>query len=234
MSRILMVVSAADSLTLSDGTPHPTGFWAEELVVAHRTLAGAGHEVVVATPGGARPTVDAASLDPAQAGSAEKAAELRAYLEGIGAELGSPTSLDDVDVSGFDAVVLPGGHGPMVDLAVDPVLGRLLTEADAAGTVIAPFCHGPAGLLSATTGNGELVFAGRRVAVFTDEEERTGGTGERTPWFVATRLRERGALVEEGPAWSSFVVQDRNLISGQNPQSSEAVAQAVLEALGGR
>jgi putative intracellular protease/amidase len=229
-----MVVSAADSLTLSDGTPHPTGFWAEELVVAHRTLVGAGHEVVVATPGGARPTVDAASLDPSQAGSAEKAAELRTYLDDIAAELDAPASLADVDVSGFDAVVLPGGHGPMVDLAVDPVLGRLLTEADAAGTVIAPFCHGPAGLLSATTGNGELVFAGRRVAVFTDEEERTGGTGETTPWFVATRLRERGALVEEGPAWSSFVVRDGNLISGQNPQSSEAVAQAVLEALGAR
>lgn len=232
MSRVLMVVSAADTLVLTDGTAHPTGFWAEELVVAHRTLSQAGHEVVVATPGGARPTVDPVSLDEKTVGSAGKVEDLQAYLREIGTALDAPAALEGVDVSGFDAVVLPGGHGPMVDLAVDPALGRLLAQADESGLVIAPFCHGPAALLSATNDDGGFVFAGRRLAVFTDEEERTGGTGETTPWFVATRLRERGAVVEEGPAWSSFVVRDGNLVSGQNPQSSEAVAQAVLDALG--
>lgn len=233
MARVLMIVSAADSLTLRDGSEHPTGFWAEELVVAHRLLREAGHDVDVATPGGVAPTVDRASLTPEAAGGEERAEALRTYLQRIDAELAVPLVLGDVDGAGYDALVLPGGHGPMADLHHDADLGRLLVEADRAGRIIAPFCHGPAGLLSAVDADGAFAFAGRRLTVFTDEEELAGGTGEQTPWFVESTLRERGAVVETGPAWASHVLRDANLVSGQNPASSEAVAEVVLDALGG-
>jgi putative intracellular protease/amidase len=232
MSNILMVVTAADSLTLADGTSHPTGFWAEELVVAHRDLTRAGHRMTIATPGGRVPTADPGSLSAEGVGDQAKADELGAYLASISGELAVPVALETVRAGDYAAIVLPGGHGPMTDLAFDETLGALLVEADAAGILIAPFCHGPAGLLSAVDATGAFAFAGRRLTVFTDEEERTGGTGAGTPWFVASALRERGALVEDGAAWSSHVVRDRNLISGQNPQSSEAVAAALVEALG--
>ncbi|WP_348789250.1 type 1 glutamine amidotransferase domain-containing protein [Leifsonia sp. NPDC080035] len=231
MSNILMVVTAADSLALADGSAHATGFWAEELVVAHRDLTAAGHTITIATPGGRVPTVDPGSLTVENVGSKEKADELRGYLGSIEEALSHPVALDSVDVAAFDAVVLPGGHGPMADLASDAQLGAILTAADAAGTVIAPFCHGPAGLLSAVDASGAFAFAGRRLTVFSDEEELTGGLGENTPWLVASTLRERGAIVEAGAPWTSHVVRDGNLISGQNPQSSEAVAKAVVEAL---
>ena len=231
MANILMVVSAADSLTMRDGSEHPTGYWAEELVESHRVLRDAGHTVRIATPGGVKPTVDQVSLAPESAGSPEKAAAFTQYISFIDAELSSPLLLADVDMAEYDAVVMPGGHGPMADLAFDKDLGRILITADADGKVIAPFCHGPAGLLSAETDNGDFVFAGRKVTVFTDEEELNGGTGENTPWFVEEVLRNKGAEVETGPAWTSYVVRDRNLISGQNPQSSEDVAKAVISAL---
>jgi putative intracellular protease/amidase len=150
MANILMVVSAADSLTMKDGSQHPTGFWAEELVVAHRTLQQAGHNVDFATPGGVKPTVDKISLQPDMVGSEERAEDFRTYLEMIDVDLFAPLVLADVDMSGYDAVVLPGGHGPMADLFQDKDLGRILVEADGASKIIAPFCHGPAGLLSAT------------------------------------------------------------------------------------
>jgi len=225
-----MIVSAADSLTMRDGTEHPTGFWAEELVVAHRLLREAGHDVDIATPGGVRPTVDRASFAPEMTGGQERADEFRAYLERIDAELSAPLALADVDPADYDAVVLPGGHGPMADLYRDRSLGRILAASDRVGRIIAPFCHGPAGLLSAQD-DGAFLFAGRRLTVFTNEEELGGGTGENTPWFVETVLREKGAVVETGPAWSPHVIRDGNLITGQNPQSSEAVTQVVLEAL---
>ncbi|MCC3266840.1 type 1 glutamine amidotransferase domain-containing protein [Arthrobacter gengyunqii] len=231
MANILMVVSAADSLTMKDGSEHPTGFWAEELAESHRVLRDAGHTVRIATPNGTKPTVDAVSLDPSQAGGAEKAAAFTNYLAYIDAELSAPLPLADADIAEYDAVVMPGGHGPMADLAFDKDLGRILIAADNDGKIIAPFCHGPAGLLSAETENGDFVFAGRRLTVFTDEEEMGGGTGENTPWFCEDVLRNKGAVIESGPAWTSFVVRDRNLISGQNPQSSEDVAKAVLSAL---
>ncbi|MCQ2001541.1 type 1 glutamine amidotransferase domain-containing protein [Arthrobacter zhaoxinii] len=231
MANILMVVSAADSLTMKDGSEHPTGYWAEELVESHRVLREAGHTVRIATPGGVKPTVDSVSLAPESAGSPEKAAAFIQYISFIDAELSSPLVLADVDMSEYDAVVMPGGHGPMADLAFDKDMGRILIEADAAGKIIAPFCHGPAGLLAAETEDGTFIFAGRKLTVFTDEEERGGGTGENTPWFVEEVLRTKGAEIETGPAWTSYVVRDRNLISGQNPQSSEDVAKAVISAL---
>ncbi len=231
MANILMVVSAANSLTMRDGTEHPTGYWAEELVVSHQTLLGAGHTVHIATPGGRKPTVDEVSLAAESAGGQDRADSFRKYLESMDAELSAPLALAGVDVAGYDAVVMPGGHGPMADLYRDADLGRILSGANAAGKIIAPFCHGPAGLLSAKDDDGTFTFAGRRLTVFTNEEELGGGTGPNTPWFVEDVLKEKGAVVENGAAWTSHVVRDGNLITGQNPQSSEDVAKEVLKAL---
>lgn len=232
MANILMVVSAADSLTMKDGSEHPTGYWAEELVVSHQTLLEAGHTVHLATPGGKKPTVDQVSLAGESAGGEDRAQGFKDYLAKIDGELAHPLILADVDIAAYDAVVMPGGHGPMADLYRDTDLGRLLVAADTAGKIIAPFCHGPAGLLSATDDDGTFRFAGRRLTVFSNEEELGGGTGENTPWLVEDALKEKGADVDNAAAWTSHVIRDDNLITGQNPQSSEDVAKEVLKALG--
>jgi putative intracellular protease/amidase len=232
MAKVLMVVSGADALTMSDGTSHPTGYWAEEVALSHKLLREAGVDVDIATPGGVKPTVDQVSLTPEAAGGEAAANEYRSYLDSIADDLERPLSIADVDASGYDAIFIPGGHGPMADLAFDADLGRMLVEANDREQLIAPLCHGPAALLSATRDDGSFAFAGRRMTVFTDEEELNGGTGEKTPWFVEARLRELGADVDAGDAWQSKVVVDGNLISGQNPQSSADTARRVLAALG--
>jgi putative intracellular protease/amidase len=234
MPKILMVVSGADSLKLSDGTSHPTGYWAEELAASHEVLRAAGHEMDIATPGGVRPTVDAISLDERGGVEEADARRFRAYLESIDAELARPTDLSGVSVADYDAVYIPGGHAPMADLAVSTDLGRLLNGADASGKIVAALCHGPAALLSAVREDGSFAFAGRELTVFSDEEEQQGGLGDKSPYLVESRLRELGAVVMPGDAWSSRVVVDGNLITGQNPQSSADTAQRVVEALAGR
>ncbi|WP_199441074.1 type 1 glutamine amidotransferase domain-containing protein [Umezawaea beigongshangensis] len=231
MTKVLMIVSAADSLELADGTAHPTGFWAEELAASHELLRAAGAEVDVATPGGAQPTVDPISLDERGGVSEADAERFRRYLDSIATELAAPLSLADVTIDDYDAVYVPGGHGPMADLARDADTGRLLRAADARGSVVAVLCHGPAALLSTVDADGTFAFAGRRVTAFTDVEEQQGGLGERSPYLVESRLRELGAVIESGEPWTSTVVVDGTLISGQNPQSSRATAEAVLAAL---
>ncbi|MGV9229768.1 type 1 glutamine amidotransferase domain-containing protein [Streptomyces nigra] len=231
MSKILMVVSAATTLELADGSAHPTGFWAEEVAASHRVLTAAGATVDIATPGGAKPTVDALSLSEQGDVSAADAAEFESYLAGIADALAAPQSLSDVTLDDYDTVYIPGGHAPMTDLAQDADLGRLLNEAVAQGKTVAALCHGVAGLLSATKEDGTFTFAGRALTSFTDEEENQGGLGANTPYYVESRLRERGADVRTGAAWSSTVVVDGNLITGQNPQSSTATAEAVLKTL---
>ncbi|MFI1398439.1 type 1 glutamine amidotransferase domain-containing protein [Streptomyces sp. NPDC020681] len=232
MAKILMVISGADTLKLADGTPHPAGYWAEEVAASHKVLREAGAEVVVATPGGVRPTVDAISLDERGGVAAADAKEFRAYLDSIAGELAHPLALADVSADDYDALYIPGGHAPMADLAEDPDLGRLLNTANARGKVVAALCHGLAALLSATDSDGTFTFTGRTLTSFTDEEERQGGLGDNTPYFVESRLRERGAVLDTAPAWTSKVVEDGNLITGQNPQSSTDTARRVLEKLG--
>ncbi|MFD7308011.1 type 1 glutamine amidotransferase domain-containing protein [Promicromonospora sp. NPDC059942] len=234
MSKILMVVSAANSLRLADGTEHPTGYWAEEVAASHRVLTAAGAQVDVATPGGVAPTVDAVSLDERGGVPAADAAEFRAYLDGIAGQLAHPLTLADVRGDDYDAIYVPGGHAPMADLAHDADLGRLLLAANDRGTTVGALCHGVAALLSAQEPDGTFAYAGRALTSFTDEEERQGGLGDAAPYLVESRLRERGAVVQVGAPWSSTVVQDGNLITGQNPQSSAAAAEAVLKALAAR
>ncbi|MEU0371681.1 type 1 glutamine amidotransferase domain-containing protein [Streptomyces sp. NPDC006283] len=234
MSKILMVVSGADSLTLSDGTVHPTGYWAEEVAASHEVLRAAGHDVTIATPGGVRPTVDPISLDERGGVEDADARRFRAYLETIDADLAAPADLADASAGDYDAVYIPGGHAPMADLAVNADLGRLLQEAHGRGTIVAALCHGPSALLSAVGQDGAFVFDGRRLTVFSNEEEQQGGLGDKTPYLVESRLRELGAVVDPGPAWGSKVVVDGNLITGQNPQSSADTARRVVEALESR
>jgi putative intracellular protease/amidase len=218
MKKLLMVVSAADSLTLADGTSHPTGFWAEEVVESVRVLREAGVEVTLATPGGALPTVDKASLDGRFDDAVTALEDLRA-----------PATLSELDAAGFDAIYLPGGHGPMADLASDPALGALLADFHDGGKVVAALCHGPAGLLSAIRADGTFVFAGKEMTVFSNEEERQGGLN--VPYLVADRLAELGGRVTTGEPWSSTVVVDGTLVTGQNPQSTVATAERVAALL---
>jgi putative intracellular protease/amidase len=234
MARILIVLSGSDHWTLNDGTRHPTGYWAEEFVVPHRAFRARNVEVRIATYGGVRPTVDQSSLSPERNGGDErKVAELREYLESIEGELAKPLTLDDAlgQQREFDAVFIPGGHAPMEDLPGSMPLGRILTELYHTGRVVAAVCHGPAALLSATTDQGGWLFAGSTLTAFTNEEERQAGLADKAPWLLETRLRELGARFQLSEPWEPHVVVDDNLVTGQNPASSQATADRTLEEL---
>jgi putative intracellular protease/amidase len=225
MSHVLFVVSAASSWTLTDGTAHPTGYWAEELLTPYRALVAASHPVSFATPGGAAPVADAASL---RALSPEARAELEA-IDG----LRQPLVLAEVALADYDAAFYPGGHGPMEDLATDAASAALVASALVGEVPLGVVCHGAAALLPALAADGSPLVAGRRLAAFTDAEERIGGLADRAPFLLETRLRELGADVEAAAPWSEQVVVDGALVTGQNPQSSAAVAEAFLAALAG-
>lgn len=231
MSSVLIVLTAADHWTLRDGTEHATGFWANELLDAVAVLDAAGLDLTYATPGGLRPPVDEASLAPSAVGGQAGVDSARAGLDALADQLAAPRVLADVVGSEFDAVFLPGGHGPMQDLAVDPALGALLVSMLDGGKVVAAVCHGPAGLLPAVRPDGEWVFAGRTVSCFTDAEERAGGLADAAPWLLEDRLRAAGADVVTGPAWRPLSVADGTLVTGQNPQSSTEVAQRLVAQL---
>ncbi|MFJ9774410.1 type 1 glutamine amidotransferase domain-containing protein [Kitasatospora sp. NPDC101157] len=230
MSKILFVVTGADHWTLADGTKHPTGFWAEEAVAPYRAFKEAGHEIVVATPGGVVPTVDKGSLAPEVNGGQENADRIADALAGF-SELQSPIKVEDVNLDDYAAVFYPGGHGPMEDLAVNADSGRLLTLALESGRPLGVVCHAPAALLAAVKADGTNAFAGYDVAAFTNAEETQAGFADKAKWLLQDRLTEAGVNVRVGEPWVPNVVVDRNLVTGQNPASSAPLAVELLKKL---
>ncbi|MBB3912673.1 type 1 glutamine amidotransferase domain-containing protein [Sphingomonas desiccabilis] len=230
MTKILIVLSAADKWTRTDGSLYETGVWAQEFVDLDKPFLRAGFDVDLASPGGVVPTMDKRSLDPKLVG--EDVAEcMRTYLAQNAERIEHPLVLADINPADYGAIVVPGGHGPVEDLYKDPDMGRVLLEADRQRKVIAAVCHGPAALLAARDASGSWPFAGRKMTSLTDEEEIEFGTAENAPWLLAETLRKLGAAFEQGPNWKTHVVQDGNLLTGQNPQSSAALAEMVIAAL---
>ncbi|KAA9156707.1 type 1 glutamine amidotransferase domain-containing protein [Amycolatopsis acidicola] len=233
MAKVLFVMTGADHLTLQDGTRHATGYWAEEAVVPLEKLKAAGHEVVVGTPRGVRPPVDEASLAPGAAGGGDEAGRLGEAVRNE-PEFAHPVALSDVRLESYDAVFVPGGHGPMEDLAGDVESGRILTGALNADMPVALVCHGPAALLAAADGKGGNAFAGYRVAAFTNAEEDQGGLADKVPWLLQDRLAKAGLDVDEATPWEPHVVTDRAVLTGQNPASASPLADVLVERLAGR
>ncbi|MGW6306819.1 type 1 glutamine amidotransferase domain-containing protein [Streptomyces niveus] len=230
MAKVLFIVSGATYWVLKDGTRYATGYWAEEFANPYKAITDAGHEVVVATPGGVTPNVDMMSLRPAMAGGEKGALELEAIIRDAEA-MRRPLKLSVVRLEDYDAVYLPGGHGPMSDLAFDADAGRLLTAQLASGRPLAIVCHAPAAML-ATRIHGESPFKGRKVTGFTNEEEDGVGLSSRATWLLEDDLKDKvGVEYSRGETWKPYMVEDGNLITGQNPASAEVLAERLLQIL---
>ncbi|WP_327234479.1 type 1 glutamine amidotransferase domain-containing protein [Streptomyces sp. NBC_01317] len=230
MAKILFIVSGATYWVLKDGSRYATGYWAEEFANPYKEITDAGHEVVVATPGGVTPNVDMMSLRPSMVGGEQEALDLEAVIRDAEV-MRRPIKLSDVRLEDYDAVYLPGGHGPMSDLAFDADVGRLLTAQLASGNPLFIVCHAPAALL-ATRIHGESPFKGYKVTGFTNEEEEGVGLASRATWLLETDLKDKvGVQFSRGPAWEPYMVEDRNLVTGQNPHSAAVLGERLLKVL---
>ncbi|MET7391333.1 type 1 glutamine amidotransferase domain-containing protein [Streptomyces sp. NPDC005385] len=230
MAKVLFIVSGATYWVLKDGTRYATGYWAEEFANPYKILTDAGHSVVVATPGGTTPNVDMMSLRPSMAGGEQGALDLEAIIRDAEV-MRRPLKLSDVRLEDYDAVYLPGGHGPMADLAFDADAGRLLTAQLESGNPLFIVCHAPASLLS-TRIHGISPFKGYDVTGFTNEEEEAVGLASRATWLLETDLKEKVRVnYSRGPIWEPYMVEDRNLVTGQNPHSAAVLGNRMLEIL---
>jgi putative intracellular protease/amidase len=224
--RILFVTTSHAAMGTS-GTP--TGVWFEELSTPYFALADAGAEVeIVSIAGGAVP------IDPkSRKAPGENAPSVERFLntpEAM-ARIASTAAIASIDAGDYDAVFLPGGHGTMWDLPESVALASVVGEVFERGGAVAAVCHGAAGLVAAKLSDGRPLVAGRRVSAFTDSEERAAGLAGVVPFLLQTRLSELGARFEGGPDFQAFAVADGNLVTGQNPASSETVARLLIERL---
>jgi putative intracellular protease/amidase len=229
--KVIIVLSSEDTWIRKDGSKYATGYWAEEFVDIYKKFIESGYAVDIATPGGKKAIVDPHSINPEVVGK-EKAEKFIKYLASIIKELNATLSLDKVGIDKYDAIIVPGGHGPVVDLYKDTNMGKLLFDAQNENKIIGVVCHGQAALLSAVDAKGNWLFKGRTMTAFSDEEEVEFGTADNAPWLLASALRKKGANYKRGTKnWEPFVITDGNLISGQNPSSSLPMAETIINVL---
>lgn len=220
--KILMVLTSHDQL---GNTGLKTGFWLEEFAAPYYVFKDAGAEVVLASPAGGQPPLDPKSeladfqTDMTRRFNADPAAQKA---------LANTVKLDSVSAKDFDTVFYPGGHGPLWDLAESQTSIRLIEAFERAGKPIGFVCHAPGALRHVKAADGSPLIKGRRVTGFTNGEEAAVELTDVVPFLIEDEFQRLGGLYEKGPDWAPFVVEDGNLITGQNPASSEAVAKALV------
>jgi putative intracellular protease/amidase len=223
--RILMVLTSHDKL---GDTGKKTGFWLEEFAAPYYIFRDAGAEIALASPKGGQPPIDPSSdnedsqTDHTRRFKADETAQQR---------LASTEKLSTVDAKDYDAIFYPGGHGPLWDLAADPDSRQLIESFHSSGRPVGAVCHAPAVFRHTLRPDGRPLVAGLKVTGFTNTEEQSAGLTEVVPFLVEDMLKSIGGHFAKGPDWESFVLQDGNLVTGQNPASSVAAARGVLALL---
>ncbi|MCF6132905.1 type 1 glutamine amidotransferase domain-containing protein [Flavobacterium wongokense] len=221
-TKVLFVLTSHDKL---GDTGELTGSWIEEFATPYFFFLDKGIEVVIATPKGGQAPIDPKSNDP----SFQTPATKRFYADKNAQKaLSTTVKITTVKQEDFKAVFYPGGHGPMWDLATDKNSMKLIMEFYNNSKPIAFVCHAPAALANVKDKNGNYLIAGKKVTGFSNTEEAAVGLTKVVPFLLEDRLKEHGGKYSQGADWSSYVVEDGLLLTGQNPQSSEEVASKLL------
>lgn len=222
--NILMVLTSHDQL---GDTGEKTGFWLEEFATPYYYFIDNGATVTLASPKGGLPPVDPKSSAPENQTENSKRFESDPEAQAV---LVNTEVLSEIDFSQFDGVFYPGGHGPMWDLAEDEDSIRLIENFYKAGKPVAAVCHAPAALRHVEI-DGEPLVYGKKVTGFTNSEEEAVGLTKVVPFLLEDELKRLGGKYESGEDWKSFTVVDGLLVTGQNPGSSEDVAQLLISLL---
>ncbi|WP_223434993.1 MULTISPECIES: type 1 glutamine amidotransferase domain-containing protein [unclassified Pseudomonas] len=223
--KILMVLTSHDQL---GNTGKKTGFWLEEFAAPYFAFKDAGAQLTLASPKGGQPPLDPKSDEP----DAQTAATERFRKDSAAqSALASTALLGSVRAEDYDAVFYPGGHGPLWDLTEDKVSIALIEAFYKTGKPVALVCHAPGVLRHVKGADGQPLVKGKRVTGFTNSEEEAVQLTNVVPFLVEDMLQEKGGIYSKGDDWASYVVTDGLLLTGQNPASSEAAAEALLTKL---
>jgi len=225
MMKILMVLTSHSEL---GNTGKKTGFWIEEFAAPYYILKDAGALITIASPNGGQPPIDPTSTELANQTVATNRFDKDDVLKNI---LAHTKKLSAVSADDFDAVFYPGGHGPLWDLTNDKDSIRLIENFWDDKKPVAAVCHAPSVLLHVQDEEDKPLLKGKNVTGFTNTEEEAVGLTEVVPFLLEDELKSKGGIYSKKEDWASYVVTDGLLITGQNPASSKAAAEKLVELL---
>lgn len=225
MKKVLFVLTSHAEL---GNTGHKTGFWIEEFATPYYMLKDHGVEITIASPKGGQPPIDPKSASP----DSQTPATVRYNGDKETQDLLSKTvKLETINQADYDAVFYPGGHGPLWDLAEDKNSIALIEAFYKNNKPVSAVCHAPAIFKNTKNADGTPLVNGKKVTGFTNSEEDAVQLTNIVPFLVEEMLKENGGIYSKGADWTPYAVEDGLLITGQNPASSELVAELLLKRL---
>lgn len=225
MKKVLFVLTSHDEL---GNTGEKTGFWIEEFASPYYALKDKGIAITIASPEGGQPPVDPKSEQPDFQTEATKRFNEDPETQ---KRLANTLKLADIDQADYDAVFYPGGHGPLWDLANDEDSIALIESFYNNGKPVAAVCHAPAIFKNTKTEDGTPLVKGKKVTGFSNTEEQAVQLTDVVPFLVEDMLKEKGGAYSKKDDWAPYAIEDGLLITGQNPASSEQVAELLLARL---
>jgi putative intracellular protease/amidase len=235
--RILILLTASNFVTLKDGSLYPTGVWAEEFAVPYQHFISEGFTVHIASTGGRRPAVDPMSLSTSTMGLDLKRVTRYFTLMENTPEFNSPMDINTIDkdkIASYDALYFPGGPAVMEDIANSFKVGDILRWAKEMGKSISASSYGTAALFSSVATNGDWLFSGYKVTGISNNEESMLKLNEKLPYSIEDRFKELGGNYSKALIpFASHVVEDRELVTGDNPASAKDVAEKTVLKLKG-
>ena len=223
--NVLFVLTSHDQL---GDTGKKTGFWVEEFAAPYYSLLDKGVNITIATPNGGAAPIDPSSDSPDAATEATERFDKDETAKNL---IANTKVLADMNADDFDAVFYPGGHGPLWDLANDTKSISLIEKFNSQDKPVAFVCHAPAALKDVKGTDGNPLVQGKKVTGFTNTEEEAVQLTEVVPFLVEDMLTKNGGIYSKKEDWAAYAIQDGNLITGQNPASSELVAEKLLESI---
>ena len=223
--KILFVLTSHDQL---GNTGEKTGFWIEEFAAPYYYLVDKGVDVILASPKGGQPPIDPTSDKPEN--QTEATIRFKADAE-LQEKLSKTQVLAEVSSDDYDAVFYPGGHGPLWDLAESADSAKLIESFYQSNKPVSFVCHAPAALKNVKNTDGEPLVKGKNVTGFTNTEEALVQLTDVVPFLVEDMLKENGGIYSKKGDFEEYAIEDGLLITGQNPASSEKVAELLLNKL---
>ena len=223
MKKILFVLTSHEDL---GNTGFKTGFWIEEFAAPYYLLKDKGYDITLTSPKGGQPPIDPKSNEP----DFQTPATVRFNGDKETKEILSKTiKLSSVNQSDYDAVFFPGGHGPLWDLAEDPHSIALIESFIKSNKPVSAVCHAPAIFKHTKNTDGTALVNGKKITGFSNSEEEAVQLTNVVPFLVEDMLKKNGGLFSKGDDWTPYAIEDGLLITGQNPASSELVAELLMK-----
>ena len=220
--RLLFVVSSQSTYGEGDAR---TGAHFGEIVVPYHYLSQAGYEIDIVSPAGGAVPVSYVNLQDSLQ---------RHYFYDLkfNEKLGGSMLPNDVHPARYDGIYFAGGGAAMFDLPKHtPILEITRQIYEDQNGVLGAVCHGPAGFVNVKLSDGSYLVDGKRVTSFTNEEEAHNSKKELLPFLLQSELEAHGANFIHAKEWASHVEIDGRLVTGQNPASCKAFAEAMIELL---